>query len=119
MDERRIGLQPDLVARVELVAFAEYGDDLLAAELGEDLCFRAGRLDHDDLGPRAVVRNREVFRPYAVDRGLAVGIAGRGLQRQLDAVRALERGYAVHRDLALEKIHRRRPDEAGDELVVG
>ena len=50
MDEPRIGFEPDLVARLELVALAEHGDDLLAAELGDDLGLRAGRLDHLDLG---------------------------------------------------------------------
>ena len=40
MHECRVWLQPDLVARIELVTLAEYGDDLLAAELGEHLGFR-------------------------------------------------------------------------------
>ena len=80
MDERRIGLQPDLVARIELVPFAEHGDDLLAAELGEHLGLRAGRLDHDDLGLRAVIGDGEMLGPDAVDRGLPVGIGGRRLQ---------------------------------------
>src|SRR5262249_46591582 len=45
MNEARIGLKPDLFARLELMAFAENCDDVLTAELGDDLKFRAGRLD--------------------------------------------------------------------------
>jgi len=52
------------------VALAEHGDDLLAAKLGEHLRFRAGRLDHDDLGFRAVVRDGEMLGPDAVYSGL-------------------------------------------------
>src|SRR5882762_641424 len=37
VDEMRGGLEPDLVARLELVAFAEDGDYLFAAKLGEHL----------------------------------------------------------------------------------
>src|SRR5450756_1776701 len=66
MDQRRIRLQPDPVARVELMALAEYRDDLLAAELGEDLGFRSGRFHHHDLGFGAVVGDREVLGPDAV-----------------------------------------------------
>src|SRR4029078_4856000 len=39
MDERRIRLQPDLVAWIELMTLAEHRDDLFTAELGEDLGF--------------------------------------------------------------------------------
>src|ERR1700731_2267582 len=59
MDEGWVRLQPDLVARIELMTLAEHGDDLLAAELGKDLGFRTSRLDHDDLRFRAVVRHGE------------------------------------------------------------
>ena len=59
------------------MALAEHGDDLLAAELGEHLGFRTGRLDHDDLGLGAVVGDGEVLRPHAIDRGPAFGIGGR------------------------------------------
>src|SRR5664279_1689997 len=56
MYKRRIRLQPDLVARIELMPLAEHGDDLLAAELGEYLGFRTGWFHHHDLGFGAVVR---------------------------------------------------------------
>ena len=77
MHERRVRLQPDLVARIELMTFAEYGDDLLAAELGEHLGFRAGRLDHDDLGFGAVIGDGEMFGTDAVDRRPAFRIGRR------------------------------------------
>src|SRR5215468_9756026 len=49
-----VRLEPDLVARFEIVAFAEHRDDVVAAELGGDLQFGAGRLDHQHLGFGAV-----------------------------------------------------------------
>src|SRR5436853_3714166 len=72
MHERRVRLEPDLVARTELMTLAEYGYDLLAAELGEHLRLRAGRLDHDDLGLRPVVSDGEMLGAHAVDHRLAV-----------------------------------------------
>ena len=82
MDEPRIGLEPDLVARLELVALAEHRDDVLAAELGDDLRLRAGRLDHLDLGLGAVVGDGEVLGPDAVDHGPSVGAGRRRAERQ-------------------------------------
>src|SRR2546429_7260507 len=84
MHERRVRLEPHPVARTELVALAEHGDDLLAAELGKHLGFRAGRLDNDDLGLRAIIGDGEVLGADAIDHRLAVGIGGRLRQRQLD-----------------------------------
>src|SRR6266446_6154735 len=104
MHERRVWLQPDLVTRVELVALAEHGDDLLATKLGEDLGLRAGRLDHDDLGFRAVVRDREVLGPDAVHRRPSFRSGWRRCQRQLHAVRALKTGDTVRLHLAFEEI---------------
>src|SRR3982751_4441345 len=115
MHEPGIWFKPDLVARIELMAFAEYRDHLLAAEPRENLGLRAGRLDHDDLGLGAVVGERKMLGPHAIDRGLAVGIGGRVGNRQLYPVRALEEGRAVHLELAVQKVHRRRTDESGDE----
>src|SRR6266702_1552197 len=117
MHERRVRLQSDLVARIELMTLAEHGHDLFTAELGEDLGFRAGRLDHDDLRFGAVIGDGEVFGPHAVNGGLALGIGGRRGQRQLDAVGAFEAGAAVRLHFALEEVHCRRTDEAGNELV--
>src|SRR5258708_20726306 len=101
MDERWVRFQPDLVARIELMTLAEHGDDLLAAELGEYLRLRAGRLDHDDLGFGAVVRDSKMLRPDAVHRRPAVGIGRRRRQRQFHAVRALESRPAIPPHLAL------------------
>ena len=58
------------------MTLAEHGDDLLAAELGEHLGFRAGRLDHDDLGFGAVIGDGEMLGPDAVDRGRPSELAG-------------------------------------------
>src|SRR3954454_1537689 len=118
MDKPGIWFKPDLVARIELMAFAEHGDDLFAAEPRKHLRLRAGRLDYDDLGFRAVVGQRKMLRPHAVDRRLAVAIRRRTGNRQLDAVRPFEERRAVDLELAMQKVHRRRADETGDELVV-
>src|SRR5215471_926013 len=72
MHERGVGFQADLVARIELVALAEHRDHLLAAEIGENLRFGAGRLDDDDFGFGAVIGNGEVLGTDAIDRGSAV-----------------------------------------------
>ena len=74
MDKRRIGFQADLVARIELMALAEHGNHLFAAETGEHLRLRTGGLDHDDLGLGAVIGDGEMFRPHAIDSGPSVGI---------------------------------------------
>src|SRR3954447_12094833 len=108
MHKRRIGFQPDLVARIELMTLAEHRDDLLSAKLGEDLGFRTRRLDDDDLSFRPVVSNREVLGPDAIDGGPAFRIGGCRGQRQLDAVLALETSPAVRPDPALEKNSRGR-----------
>ena len=44
MNHGRIGLQPDLVARVELMTLAEHGHDLLTAELRKNLRLGIRRL---------------------------------------------------------------------------
>src|SRR4051812_32948531 len=105
MDERGIRLQPDLVARVELMTLPEYGDHLLAAELGEYLGFGAGRLDHHDLGFGAVVRDGEMFGTDAINCGPPFRIGRSRCQRQLDAIRSLKAGAAVRLHLALEEVH--------------
>src|SRR5262249_40074624 len=99
----RIGVEPDLVARLEIVAFAEAGDDPLAAKFGGDLKFGAGGLDDEHLGFRAAVGNDEVFRPDAVDHASSVAAGGRGQQRQTHAVGAFEFEPAVGADRAVEE----------------
>jgi hypothetical protein len=39
MDQVPIRLEPNLVARLELMTFAKHGDDLFTAEFGENLSF--------------------------------------------------------------------------------
>src|SRR5207237_7486726 len=118
MHERRVGFQPDLLARIELVTFAEHGDDLLAAEFCEHLGLRARRFHHDDLGLSAVIGDREMLGPDAIDRRPAVGIGRYRFERQPDAVRALERRATIGLHLALEEVHRWRADESRYELVL-
>ena len=64
------------------MAFAEHRDDVVAAELGDDLHLGAGRLDHLDLGFGAVVGEDEMLRPDAVDRGATVAARRRRGERQ-------------------------------------
>src|SRR5262247_3422953 len=58
MRQSWIWLEPDLVARFEVAAFAEHRDDVVAAELGRDLQFGAGWLDHQHFGFGAVLGGR-------------------------------------------------------------
>src|SRR3954454_4192684 len=111
MNERGIWFQPDLVARIELMTFAEHRDDLLAAELGEHLRLRARGFHHHDLGFRAVVRDGEMLGPDTVDRQRPVEIRRRADERQCYAVRTLEAGASVPLELAVQEIHRRRADK--------
>ena len=55
MHHPRIRLEPDPVARIELVALAEHRDDLLTAEPRKHLRLRSRGLDYDDLGLEAVI----------------------------------------------------------------
>ena len=90
MDEPRIGFEPDLVARLELVSFAEHRDDVFAAKFGDDLQFGTGGLDdlHFRLG--AVVGEREMLRSHAVNRRLSIAGGAGSRQRELDASRSFE-----------------------------
>src|ERR1051325_3789549 len=78
MHETRIGLEPDLVARLECMALAKHRDHLLVAELGDDLNFRAGRLDHLDLRRRAVLGERKMLGPDPAGDGAAIPGSPRG-----------------------------------------
>src|SRR4051794_40770586 len=119
MYQRGIGPEPDPVAGLELVALAEYRDDVLAADFGEDLRLGAGRLHHNNFGFGAVVRDRKVLRADAVDGRTAIRGRRRDTERQRHAVWPLEAEVPIRLDLAVQKIHRRRTDEARNEQVVG
>ena len=97
MHKPRVRLEPDLIARLELMALAKHGNDFFAAEFGEDLGLRAGRLDHDDFGLGAVVGDGEMLGTDAVNRGASVAAGRRAGERQLDAVRSFKRRAAVRR----------------------
>src|SRR6266851_10349414 len=118
MHEPWIGLEPDLVARLEFEALAEHRDDVLAAELGDDLKLGAGRLHHLDFGLGAVVGDGEMLGADAVDGGPAVGTRRRSVEGERDPVWPGERGRTIEADRAAQEIHRRRADEARDEQVV-
>src|SRR4051794_3730558 len=105
MYQRGIGPEPDPVAGLELVALAEYRDDVLATDLGEDLRLGAGRLDHDDFRLGAIVGNREVLGPNAVHSRTAIRGRRRDAERQRHAVRPLEAEMPIRLDLAVQKIH--------------
>src|ERR1035437_2359148 len=118
MHEPGIGFEPDLVARLERMTFAESCNDLGIAELGDNLDFRTGRLNHLDHRLRAIVGNGEVLRPYAIDRFAAVAARRRRGQRQARAAAPLEFEFAVGADRAVQEIHRRRADKAGKEKIL-
>src|SRR5437764_7653328 len=118
MNEIRVWLEPDLIARLELVTLAEYRDDVFAAELGDYLDLGTGRLDHLDVSLDAVIGDDEMLGPDAVDRGASVAARrGRG-QRQARAAQRFELHFAVEANGAFQEIHRRRADEAGDKKIL-
>src|SRR6476620_2337026 len=95
MNQFRVRLEPDLVARLELVTLPEYRDDILAPKLGDHLDFRASRLDHLDDGLRAVVRDDEMLGPHAIDRGASGAACRCRGQRQARAARSFELHFTV------------------------
>src|SRR5579872_3592549 len=109
-----IGSKPDFIARLETMAFAEHCDNVLPAELGGDLNFRAGRLDHLDHRLRTVIGNGEVLGPNAINRWPAARCSRRRRERQVHIISADEFGLAVAADRTFEEIHGGRTDEAGD-----
>src|SRR5579883_3378409 len=119
VDELRVWLEPDLLARLELVPLAEHGDHLFTGELGYDLQFRAGRLHDMDLGFDAIPRQREVLGPHAENHRPVVGRMRRGGKREPHPARTFEPNAAIAADAALDHVHRRRTDEARDEYIVG
>src|SRR5471032_2853101 len=68
MDELRIWFEPDLVARLEIVAFAKDGHNVVTGKPRCDLDFGSRRLDDDHLARRAVIGNRKMFGPDTVKR---------------------------------------------------
>lgn len=54
--------QPDLVTRLHRAAIANDGDQILLADASHDLGFGSGRLDHNDVGFDAIVREFQMLR---------------------------------------------------------
>src|SRR6478736_904676 len=108
MNEPRIGFEPDLLARLELMAFAENRDDVLAAEFCDDLGLRAGGFDDLHFGFGAVVGKRKMFRPHAIYCRTAIVAGTRRWKGKFEPGRSFEAGGAVDANSALDHVHRRR-----------
>src|SRR5262249_1274193 len=67
MRKPSVRVEPDQLPRFELMALAENGDDLLAAEFCYDLQLRAGWFDHVDFGLGSIVSECEMLRAYAIN----------------------------------------------------
>src|SRR5450830_146564 len=118
MHESGIGFEPDLVARLEGMAFAKGCDDLGIAELGDDLNFRTGRLDDPDHGFGTIVGDGEVLGPHAIDRFATLAAARRCGERQARAAGSFEFEFSIGANGAGQEIHRRRADESGDKQIL-
>src|SRR4051812_16547298 len=79
-------LEPDHLARREMMAFAEQRQDIAATDMHEHHGFRAGRLDDADLALETVVGEIEMFRPDPVGDVLAFRDPMAGADRQQRAV---------------------------------
>src|SRR6516165_5462689 len=118
MHEPRMGFQANLIAALEAVALAEDGNDLMVAKPGHDLQLRPRRLDHLHLGLRSILCQHEVLGANAADYVTSIAAAGCARKRQTQAAFALELQSAVCADSAVEKVHRRRANEAGNKQVL-
>src|SRR5256885_3211635 len=118
MHQRRVRFQPHPIARIELMTFAKHGDDLFAAQLGDDLRFRPRRLDHYDLGLGAVVRDGEVLGTDAIHGRPALGIGGRTTPWPLPTNWGPTYPATRCRHLALEEVYPPWAGEDGPQLVV-
>jgi hypothetical protein len=107
-----------LCARREVMALAEHGRNVLPVVPAGDEGVHASGLHHDHLGrDAAVVRKRQVLGPGAEHDRQAVR-GGRSGGGQARAVLEFHPSRSVvAADSARQKIHGRRTDEAGDELV--
>src|SRR5579875_3998844 len=117
MHEPRIGPESNLIARPELVTLAEHRDDFLTPHFCDDVKLRAGRFDDLHLGLGAIARQGEMLRPDAADDRAAVAVGGHMVERKPDTVAAIENGALAGAQTALEDIHCRRSDEAGDKEI--
>src|SRR5215471_7187585 len=118
MDQPRVRPQTNLVPGLELMPFAEYRDDVAVANFGYDLKLRTGRFGDLDDGIDAVIGERKMFRPHAIDGGLSVAAGRRAIEREFHSGGGLEGRRTIQRDTALEHVHGRRADEARDEQIV-
>ena len=115
MDRVEIRRQREAVARLRRDPLPEHAHDLLAAELGENLSLRSGRLDHRDLGPEVASGERQMLGAKAINARAPVCLARNRFKRQFHAGLRQERRLTVDADRALQQVHRRRADESRDE----
>src|ERR1019366_6521514 len=115
--EGEFRIQPYGLARFEFMPLAHHCGNVGAAYLAEYLRIGAGGLDHHDFRVHPVGPDQKVFGAHA-DDNLAPFLRRRSRCGKEQAVGHLHlQTGAVPDQLALEEIHRRRADEAGDEQV--
>src|SRR6478752_1217551 len=114
MDTLRIGFEPDLVARLEGMAFAKCSDDVDTAEFCNNLNFGTGWLDDLDHGLSPVIGNREMFRANTVDSTAPITSDRRSDKRKSRSGRAFKFRCAIGANDAGKEVHGGRADEPGD-----
>src|SRR5690349_8499913 len=103
------------LSRLRRNALAERAHDLMTRIARDDLRLRAGGFDGYDLRGHPVGIDREMLRPDTEDNGLAVRSSGRRtIKRDLGVV---ARNEIATFELAVEHVHRRRADKAGNKEV--
>src|SRR5215472_18905487 len=119
MDAVGLGKKPDTRTGLELAPVGEDGGHRIAGDPGEDIGAGTGGLDDLRLGGNALAWrcHPQMLRPYAVD-DLAALLAGEARpQRQARLARHDPPTPLAPRQHALDEVHRRRADEAGDKEI--
>src|ERR1700730_9281396 len=73
VNQSHVGLEAHAVTGLELIALAEPREHVLDVELGYDLGFRPGRLDHLDFGVDTVVRKSKVLGTHTINDRCGIG----------------------------------------------
>src|SRR3546814_11496813 len=96
--------QPDLLARPEVMALAEFRHYLTMADTREDLRLGAGRLDDDALRLETDIRERQMLRSDSVDGRMPIPRTRRADERQTDAGCGTERRTAGGQKPDIDKV---------------